>query len=75
MQKVGVRWKHVTFGKRNYVEHVFRSFKFFTAKFNHCLCVNFRRISLKLDGSYWFKRVLYLLDFVVQYVYVLLECC
>jgi len=40
-KRLGLRWKHVTFGKRNYVEQAFRSFKFFTSRFNHCLCVNF----------------------------------
>jgi len=60
-KRMGLKWKHVTFGKRNHVEHVFRSFKFFTARFNNCLCVNLRKVGLRLDGNYWFKRVLYLL--------------
>ena len=60
--RLGIRYKHETFGKRNCVEQVFRSFKFFTARFNNCLCVNLRKVLLKMDKSYWFKRVLYLLE-------------
>ncbi len=61
-KRLGIKWRHETFGKRNCVEHVFRSFKFFTMRFNHCLCVNLRKVSLRLDRNYWFKRVLYLLE-------------
>jgi len=60
--RLGIKWKHVTFGERNRVEYVFRSFKFFTARFNNCLCVNLRKTSLIWDKNYWCKRVLYLLD-------------
>jgi transposase-like protein len=67
-KRLGMRWTHMTFGKRNYVEHVFRSFKFFTMKFNDCLCVNIRKVSLILDKNYWFKRVLYLLGLWCKYM-------
>lgn len=60
-ERLGIRHKYETFGRRNYVEQVFRGFKFITARFNNCLCVNLRKVSLKLDRNYWFKRVLYLL--------------
>jgi len=39
-KRLGIRHKHVTFGK---------------------LCVNLRKILLKMDKSYWFRRALYLL--------------
>ena len=61
-KRLGIRWRHVTFGERNCVEHVFRAFKFFTMKFNNCLCVNFRKQIKLLDRNLWFKRVLYLLE-------------
>jgi len=48
-ERLGIKWKHVTFGKRNYVEQAFRVFKFFTMKFNHCLCVNFKKQIKLLD--------------------------
>ena len=60
--RLGIRHRHETFGKRNYVEQVFRAFKFIAQRFNNCLCVNLRKISLIWDKNYWFKRVLYLLS-------------
>ncbi len=67
-ERLRIKWEHVTFGKRNYVGQVFRSFKFFTMRFNNCLCVNFRKVMLKLDGNYRFKRDLYLLSLWCKYM-------
>ena len=61
-RRLGVRWRHETVGRKNCIEHVFRSFKFVTMRFNHCLCVDLRKVSLRLDRDYWFTRVLYLLE-------------
>ncbi len=36
--------------KRNYVEHVFGSFKFIAQRFNNCLCINLRKVIYVLFG-------------------------
>ena len=60
--RLGIRWKHESFGKRNFVESLFYSFKFQTKRFCNVLKINLRKMSFIFDRNYWFKRVLYLLE-------------
>ena len=59
--KLGLKWIHKTFGVRNYIEQVFRSFKFLSMRFNNCLNVNFKKEMKKWKVELWDKRVMYIL--------------
>ena len=66
--RLGIKWMHITFGKRNYIEQVFRSFKFFTERFNHCICINLRKITKIYDKHYWSERMNYIIGLWCNYI-------
>jgi len=56
VKRVGLKYKHETFGRRNCVERAFGYLKDRSKVFYHNVNVNFRKILKRMDSGLRFKR-------------------
>ena len=68
-QRLGFYWIHQTYGLRNRVEHIFRSLKHRTKRFNNNINVNQRLF--RLDKNFIHRRRLEILGLWCNYLFFL----